>query len=103
MEFETSDLETAPALPTWATRVADVTVDTQTFLSSKFAARSHNNDRLDTRNAYTLPRVQETRKKPNLEVRVLSQAKALDNQLQSFVLDVVAPWFQTLLCHQTLR
>jgi len=35
LEFETSDLETAPVQPTWATRVADVTVDTQTFLSSK--------------------------------------------------------------------
>jgi len=70
---------------------------TQAFLSSKFVTRSHNNDRLDTRNAYTLPKVPET-KTPTLDGFTRSeappQAKTLDSQLQRlqfFVLDAVAP------------
>jgi len=96
VEFETSDLETTSARPTRATRLADVTDDTQAFLSSKFATRSHNNDRLDTRIAYTLPKVPET-KTPTLDGFMRSeappQARTLDSQLQrfqSFVLDAVA-------------
>jgi len=109
VEFETSNLETAPAWPTQATRVADITIDTLGLLSSKFAARSYNNDWLDTRNAYTLSRVAEI-KNTNLDgfmrCEVPSQVQSLDNQLQRlqsfFVLDAVAPWLWILLCHQML-
>ena len=76
--FETSDLETAPAWPTQAKRAADVTVDTPGLLNSKFAARSCNNDWLDTRNAYTLSRVSEIN--PNLDGFMRSEAPS---QVQS--------------------
>ena len=98
MEFDNSDIEITPAQPTVsATRVAEVTTDTQALLSAKFAARAKKSDRLNTRNAYTLPKVPETRTSSLdgfMKSEVSPQIKTTDNQLhrlQAFVLDAVAP------------
>jgi len=59
LEFNTSDIETQAAIP--ATRVMEVTADTQALLTEKFAARSEKGNRLKVRNAYTLARCQKPR------------------------------------------